>query len=247
MEESNSAYYRVDEIKELFEKFSRKLVGLKTRASKGFIDSEKPLFAAIEMAENIGCPLVVHANDPVISMEELAGMLRPGDILCHVYHGIGDTILNEHGKVKDGILKARERGVLFDVAHGRGNFNLHVAGTAIADGFIPDIISTDMTVFVRNQAPVYSLPYVMSKIRCLGVPWTEVFRAVTLTPAHWLGESQKASLVVGTEANLAIFKIKKRIIRYEDAFGNSFDGNEILLPQMTVVGGEILFRQTEFQ
>lgn len=42
------------------------------------------------------------------------------------------------------VLKARERGVLFDVGHGAGAFNWTVAEQCAKLGFWPDTISTDL-------------------------------------------------------------------------------------------------------
>ncbi|WP_197027312.1 hypothetical protein [Oribacterium sp. FC2011] len=42
-----------------------------------------------------------------------------------------------------GLWKAKERGVLFDACNGRSNFDLDVCKEALAQGFTPDIISSD--------------------------------------------------------------------------------------------------------
>ena len=41
---------------------------------------------------------------------------------------------------------AKERGVIFDAANGRSHFSFAVARAAIADRFLPDVISSDLTV-----------------------------------------------------------------------------------------------------
>ncbi len=41
---------------------------------------------------------------------------------------------------------ARERGVLFDIAHGMGAFGYETTEGALRDGFLPDLISSDVHV-----------------------------------------------------------------------------------------------------
>ena len=52
----------------------------------------------------------------------------------------------ENGQIWPGILEARKRGVIFDAANGRGNFGAATAKQALKAGFLPDIISTDLTI-----------------------------------------------------------------------------------------------------
>lgn len=65
------------------------------------------------------------------------------------------------------------------------HFDFHVARTAMAQGFYPDIISTDLTL--RNSLrtdKVYSLLHVMSKYLNMGMSFFDIVRAVTATPAR---------------------------------------------------------------
>ena len=57
----------------------------------------------------------------------------------HVFQGKGNTILDDDGAVRLAIRAARERGVIFDTADGRGHYAFSVAKAAIADGFQPDV------------------------------------------------------------------------------------------------------------
>ena len=86
------------------------------------------------------------------------------------------------------VLKARERGVIFDAANGKGNFGLKAAKRALAAGFLPDVISTDLTVDKFNMPPyAKNLPLVISKYLALGLDFNTIIRAVTETPARLMG------------------------------------------------------------
>ena len=113
------------------------------------------------MAEELGNRKVcVHVTNADFTAGEICAILRPGDIFCHAMHAKGKSaIIGSDGHVLPEVRNARERGVLFDAANGRNHFSFSfdIAAAAIADGFLPDIISTDATldsafaaVFVDN-------------------------------------------------------------------------------------------------
>ena len=95
-------------------------------------------------------------------MGDLALMLREGDTLCHPFHGIGDTIIGTDGRVKAKVREARRKGVLFDTADGRRNHCHAVIRAALADEFLPDIISTDLVTIISFGDIVFGLPLVVS-------------------------------------------------------------------------------------
>ncbi|MCS7061576.1 MAG: hypothetical protein RMN25_10495, partial [Anaerolineae bacterium] len=71
--------------------------------------------------------------------------MRPGDIHTHVF-AQQFPIIDEQGRVYDYLFKARERGIIFDLGHGAGSFWFRNAARAIANGFMPDSISTDLHI-----------------------------------------------------------------------------------------------------
>ena len=90
-------------ILELFAKYPDELVALKTRISHGIISPEiarASLAETVRITEKAGVRVVVHVTDCVMPLDELAGMLRPGDVICHIYHGRGkNTCLDSDGRV----------------------------------------------------------------------------------------------------------------------------------------------------
>ena len=66
-------------------------------------------------------------------------------------------------------MKARARGVIFDVGHGQGSFSWEVAEVCADQGFYPDVISTDLhSGNVGAAGMAKDLPWVMSKFLKLG-------------------------------------------------------------------------------
>lgn len=242
-------YFNIDKIKLFFKKYSDNLVGIKTRLSKGIIKenmAEKSLRETIKIAEEIGTKVIVHMTDPSIDLELLADMLRPGDVFCHCYQGKGETILDSNGNIREGIKKAKEKGVLFDASNGKNNFDIDVCQKAVAAGFKPDIISSDINSGTFFLQPLHSLPRIMSKYLDFGLTVEEVLAAVTITPAKAINRESLISLKSGTSADLVILKLKEKDIEYSDVAGHKFTGSKVFVPQLTIKSGKVMYCQSDF-
>ncbi|MEO6885544.1 MAG: amidohydrolase/deacetylase family metallohydrolase, partial [Jatrophihabitantaceae bacterium] len=129
--------------------------------------------------------------------------------------------------VQPAVIAARERGVLFDSAHGRSNLSFEVARRAIADGFLPDILSSDTSA--RNwRGPVFDLLTSISKLVALGADLQECIRRATVAPAELLGLADEGygRLVVGGRADVTVVNWTDEVT-LPDASGNS-----ILAPRL---------------
>lgn len=231
----------------VMEKYGNRIAAFKMRTSKNvvFNTGMRPFYAALEWAARFDRRLIVHVSDPPATQSEIASALRPGDIFCHVYQGKGETII-ENGHVVQAVLEARERGVLFDAAHGNSNFTFRIADQAMGQGFAPDIISTDLTSRTLYKSPILGLPFIMSKFLLIGMPLKEIIRAASTTPAKAAGmEGQWGTLKAGTCADISIFKLKNKNVRFYDCEGAYRDGEQILFPMATILDGIILYRNFE--
>lgn len=237
-------------IADLLAKHRGHLMGLKVRQSKEIAGEHglKPLAATLDLAEQLGCPVVVHTSNPAGTCEELAAMLRPGDVYCHVYNPRGNTILDNNGKVKDAILTARQRGVIFDSANARVHCAFPLVATALQQGFLPDIISTDLTTVTTYAELVYGLPFVMMHFLALGMPLTKVIESCTATPAKMLGqENRLGTLKAGALADIAIFNLHQKVFAIKDYYDNPLRLEYSLAPQMTILDGKVVYRHIEFR
>jgi predicted amidohydrolase len=250
-EELNPKYYDEPRITELFYGNPGQCLGLKIRLSKELVGDlgGKPLEATLEIAQRLKCPVVVHTTNPPIPPEDIAGMLRPGDVYCHVHQGRGETIVGSNGKVRPQLFRAQNKDVIFDVANGRNNFSFTVAKTALAEGFLPDIISSDVTRKTLYGDFVFSLPLVMMKYLNMGMTLDAVVAACTSFPARQIGMKGKlGTLAPGAFADVAVFsRVKKRPLVIKDDLGDSITADDWLIPQMTILNGKIAYRQIDFQ
>lgn len=242
-------HFDLEKIGALLERHRGELLGLKVRQSRGIVGALglEPLKSTLRIAERLHCPVVVHTTDPPGDAGEIAALLRPGDIFCHVFHGTGNTVLGPNGGVLPAILAARQRGVLFDAANGRNHFVFAVAEAAIRQSFLPDVISTDLTVGTLFRQPVVGLPHLMSKYLALGVSLGEIVAACTSTPARLLGMPKEiGTLAPGACADIVVMRQVNRRVEFSDTKGQQRVGHALLVPQMTVRAGRIVFRQLDF-
>lgn len=236
-------------IKRLFDRYPQ-LVGIKIRLGHNicapFGMTDEPLSEGVKFAEEIGQRVVVHVNDPDVGTDRIADMLRKGDVFCHMYAGKTTNILSCDNKVNESVKEAKTRGVIFDACNGRGNFLFNVAEPAIKDGFWPDIISSDNSVYGNYKQPLISLPRLMSKYLMFGMSLKEVLDAVTIKPAEWLNMKSLASMEYGTEADIAIFKLVDKDVIHKDFTGEKRVGHQVFVPQLTIKDGVIVYSQSDF-
>lgn len=248
-EDVNPLYYDVEQVRYLFKKYPKSLIGLKLRQSKEIVKDLQlaPLKAAIQMAKSIDCPLMVHMTNPAGGTVDVVNLLRAGDIFTHVYHGTGSTILNLTGQVEDAVKQARQRGVIFDTGNGCTNFTFATALAAGKDHFFPDIISSDITVMTLYRKLAFGLPFLMSKHLAMGMSLYDVVTAVTATPAKQLGMANEiGTLAAGACADVAIFKLEAQSISFSDVHDVTVTGQQLLVPQVTVRGGRVVYRDIRF-
>lgn len=206
------------------------------------------LDAVIALAEELDCAVTVHITNPAEPIEQIVARLRPGDVVCHTYQGKGNsTVVDSAGNVKPEVLAARERGVYFDSADARINHCYRVIRPALAQGFRPDIISTDLTKNGLFNNMCWGLPVVLSKWLNLGLSLEEVVAACTWNPAsiHRL-PGGIGTLAVGAPADLTIFRVAERPFRLRNRMGETFDGTKLILPEVTVIDGTVRYKNLDF-
>lgn len=242
-------------IRAILERHGERILGLKLMMGRDNVGEDpdwalRLLEQTVELAQRLGPELrvVVHATDPPCAAGGIAQRLRAGDIFCHCFHGKGQTILGADGKVLPEIWAARERGVLFDAANGVSHYSHRVAKAAIAQGFLPDIISSDVvSAAVNYSRRNKGLPHLMSKYVNLGLPLHTVLRAVTETPARLLGaEGKLGTLRPGACADIAIFTVAEQAQRFDDFEDRAMTGRQNILIQATILRGELAYRRPDF-
>jgi dihydroorotase len=195
---------------------------------------------AIEVAERGGTFLMTHISNPPIPMSEWLGMLRPRDIVTHSFRTGENNLFDDDNQLIPAAWDARERGVIFDLGHGAGSFELARGRAALDQGFHPDTISTDLHVGNVN-GPVYDMPTTMGKMQDLGLTLNDVIRRSTSEAARAIGmEDTLGSLQVGREADIAVLAAEEGPVEYMDSYGTTWTGNHTIRAVHTIRAGEVL-------
>jgi len=194
------------------------IVGIKVRVGMAASDGRgvAPLDVALEVADELDLPVMCHLDSPPPSRMEVVNRLRPGDIMTHCFRPFpGAPARARDGAVREEIVAARERGVIFDIGHGAGSFGFVSAEAMLEAGFKPDCISSDVHTLSIN-GPAYDELVTLSKFLALGMSLADVIAAGTAGPAKTIGKSELGTLAVGTPADASVLRLEEGNFEFED-------------------------------
>jgi dihydroorotase len=217
-------------------------VGLHASGRSGIV----PLEIGLEVAEEIGMPLMAHIDHPPPSYEEVVARLRPGDILTHAFRPFPNSAATAQGTVKKVVLEARERGVLFDIGHGKGSFAFKTARAMLANGFYPDTISSDIHKLCID-GPAFDQVTTLSKFLCMGMGLSEVIAASTVNAAMALRRPELGSLKPGSVGDATLISIREGRFDYVDVVGEHLTGDRKIISEGVVIGGRWWHPQARLQ
>src|SRR5499433_3535219 len=214
------------------------IIGIKVRVGRNSSGTSgtAPLDIALQAASEAGLPLMCHIDFPPPSYEEVVERLRPGDVLTHAFRPFPNAPLDPQGRVKDVVRDARERGVIFDIGHGKASLAFKTARGMLANGFYPDTISSDVHALCID-GPAFDQVTTLSKFLCLGVPFTEVIKQTTHNAAFALKRPQLGSLKPGSVGDASILSIKDGKFDYVDVVGEHLVGDRKIVCDGVVIGG----------
>jgi dihydroorotase len=216
------------------------IVGIKTAHYRG------PEWTAVDRAVEAGrlasVPVMVDFGTfgPDRPFEELVlERLRPGDIYTHQYRA-DVPMLDANGKVRAYLFEARKRGVLFDVGHGSGSFSFSQAVPAVAQGFVPDSLGTDLHTSSMTGG-MKDMSNVMSKFLNMGMSMQEVVLRSTWKPAGIIDRTDLGHLSPGAVADVAVFRLVEGNFGFLDARLRRMTGNRRLECELTLREGRVVW------
>ena len=217
---------------EMIEKNRDLIAGVKVRMYTG-LRSLAPLACAKEVADRVGLPLMVHIASGMPPFREMLPLLKPGDIVTHIYHGGGDALLDERDRIRDEFIEARARGILFDVGLDRVHTDFEVARKAISQGFDPHFLGTDLTT--SNRHITGDMPTTISKFVGLGLALEDALAKSTLAPAAVLRRAEDfGALREGLAGDLGIFELRLGEHTFSDTYGHTMTARSRLVPWRTI-------------
>jgi dihydroorotase len=214
------------------------IAGVKVRVGRnaGGASGAAPLDIALEVADETGLPVMAHLDNPPPSRLEVLSRLRGGDILTHCFRPFPNAPVRGDGQIREEVLEARRRGVIFDIGHGGGSFGFRTAEAMLAAGFLPDVISSDVHTLSIN-GPAFDQLVTMSKFLSLGMGLVDVIRAGTLVPAAPLGRTDIGRLESGAAGDASVLELVEGNFEYRDVLGEARAGRWRLEARGLVVAG----------
>ena len=220
------------------------VVGVKARLSKELAGDNdvEILRRAQEVATAFKLPVMIHMGQTVSPLGKLLDMLKPGDVLSHMYAPPPHAMLDDNGRLIPEVLAARRRGVWFDVANGRGHVRWDMVDGLMKAGFAPDTISTDGNTTSRTTG-VIDLPNVMSKLLASGMTLNQVVACATVNAARVFPVFKGlGTLGVDAPADIAVLELREGAFEFVDTFNGKRSGRQKLFPSQTIVGGKLAAR-----
>ena len=214
------------------------IVGVKVRVGRGAGGASgiAPLDMALEVAEEVGLPVMAHLDHPPPSRLEVLSRLRRGDVLTHCFRPFPNAPIEPDGRVREEVVEARRRGVVFDIGHGSGSFGFRTAEAMLEAGFLPDAISSDVHTLSIN-GPAFDQLVTMSKFLALGMDLAAVIGAATAGPAAALGRSDLGRLSVGAAGDASVLDLVEGEFESRDVLGEVRRSRRRLVARGLVVGG----------
>ena len=223
--------------------YPQHIVGVKKHHYRG--GDFTPVERAVEAGTLAGVPVMVDfgEHDPMLSIETLfLEKLRPGDIFTHTYSYTRnrEAVVDDQNKVKPFVFTAQKRGIVFDVGHGGGSFIWHQVIPSIEQGFLPDVISTDLHFWSMN-AGMKDMTNLLSKFLNLGMSLPQVITGSTWNPAQVIQRPELGHLTPGAEADVAVFRLHEGDYGFMDTRGRMMKGTQKLEAELTLRAGKVVW------
>ncbi|MDH3649267.1 MAG: amidohydrolase/deacetylase family metallohydrolase [Saprospiraceae bacterium] len=223
--------------------FSDIIVGVKKHHYRG--PDYTPVEKAVEAGNLANVPVMVDfgEHDPMLSIKTLfLEKLRPGDIFTHTYSYTKgrEPVVDENFKVKPFIFEAQRRGIVFDVGMGGGSMIWHQAIPSIQQGFLPDVISTDLHFWSMNDG-MKDLANTLSKFLNMGMSIDQIIDRATWKPANVIQRPDLGHLSVGAEADVAVFRVREGDFGFLDSRGRRMSGTRKMEAELTIRAGKIVW------
>jgi len=224
-----------------------------------------------EISRQANLPLYIHFGqlwplpesgtngvDPDTILDQVAGMLKPGDILAHPFTRHPGGFVNRQGKVHDIVRKAMDMGLKVDVGHG-SHFSYKMARIALDAGIVPDTLGADMhgynTAVPKPKAPgtpdshpdtehmffgavKFSLVSAMTTMLALKLPLDHVVAMATCNAQKIFGlPADLGHLGVGAAADVSVLNDERGRFVLTDNEGTQVVTDRLLTPAFCLRNG----------
>ncbi|HEV8394210.1 MAG TPA: amidohydrolase family protein [Vicinamibacterales bacterium] len=197
---------------------------------------------ACMVRDDTGLPIMLHWTTD----RELLALLKRGDILTHTFTIPTPRVDNLFGgptqgdKVLPQILELKERGIFTEGQMVNSHHMFDVSEKAFAQGWIPDLLGTDMGAVGKDMPNGILLPWEMTQYLHLGLSVEQVIERVTLTPTKvFKFPEQVGTLQAGAPADVTVIDLQQGQFQLFDQKGQTRTAKQRFVPVAAVHGGTL--------
>lgn len=191
------------------------------------------------VADATGTVIMSHWTDA----PEVLNVLKSGDILTHPFNPPSENTANMFGfgmeqaeKVLPQVLELKARGIWTDGQLATTHTQWEVVEKAVAQGWFPDVLSTDVARNADRTPASVLAP--MTAMLHFGMPLDQVIGRVTAMPAKVLNYPDKVgSLELGMNADVAILELAAGNFEMTDGRRQTRIAKQKFVSVATVKGG----------
>jgi dihydroorotase len=217
------------------------ITGLKVRLEQKYAGEHdlEAIRLGHQVTRSFDIPLMLHIGNTRSPVPAITALLKPGDIITHMYSPPPNTIFDSNGRVFPQLREARRRGILFDIGHGlNGHFTWENADRAFQQDFFPDTITSDLN---GNGlvAQVFDFPNILSKFLLLGMSLDRVLACATINPARAIPTlNGLGTLKLGAVADITVLELVQGEFEFVDNIGRKRSSRQKLFARAVVFGGK---------
>jgi len=197
---------------------------------------------ACMVRDETGLPIMLHWTTD----RELLNLLKAGDILTHTFTIPTPRVDNLFGgptqadKVLPQILELKGRGIFTEGQMVNSHHMFDVSEKAFAQGWIPDLLGTDMGAVGKDMPNGILLPWEMTQYLYLGLTVEQVIEKVTLTPTKLFKfADQVGTLATGAPADVTVIDLQQGQFQLFDQKGQTRTAKQRFVPVAAVHGGTL--------
>lgn len=217
------------------------IIGVKARMSKSVVENngDQPLFLALEIAQKVQLPLMVHIGTAPSNINTVCQNLRPHDIITHIFNPKDNGILDGQS-IKPSVIEAYQKGVYFDLGHGTDSFSFDVLKQAYKNDIMIYSISSDIYHRNRHNGPVYDLATTMTKLYTCDYSLEDVINAVTIHPAQMYHLENRGKIEKGYIGEFTLFKVINEPKELVDSTGKKVIASSYIQPVGIIINDEYI-------
>jgi dihydroorotase len=209
-----------------------------------------PVDEAVKAGKIANIPVMIDFGEnpsPLPIKELLLNHMRPGDIFTHCFaelKGREPIVDPNKKKLKPFVWEARKKGIVFGLGYGEISFAFSQAIPAIASGFYPNSLSTDM--HAGTKIKMKDLPDIMSRFLAMGMSIDDVITLATWNPAREIKHKELGHISVGAIADITILSVIDGKFLFCDYTGYKIEGTKKFECEATIKSGKIVYDKDTF-